>query len=88
VSVQIERIGSIKKIGEYREFQLAVNGHPCIPMVISEPEWESYAARGEEWFWNRLAFLSLQYTRSELPHTAKEQEVLAGAMNEIAQRRA
>ena len=87
MSLSIERIGSIRKVGEYREFQLAVNGLPCIPMTISEPEWQSYEAHGEEWLWNRLALLSVQYTRQEMPSDGREQEVLAGVMSEIAQRR-
>jgi len=87
VSVQIERIGSIRKVGEYREFQLAVNGMLCVPMTISEPEWDAYEERGEDWLWNRLALISVQSTREELPQLAPENVVLAGVMNEIAQRR-
>ena len=87
MSIQIERIGSIRKVGDFREFQLAVNGVLCVPMTISEPEWDSYEARGEDWLWNRLALISVQSTREELPQTARESEVLAGMMNEIIQRR-
>ena len=87
MSIQIERVGSIRKNGEYREFQLAVNGMLCIPMIISEPEWESYVALGEQRLWDRLALMSVQYTRQELPHSARESEALAGVMSEIAQRR-
>jgi len=87
VSIHIERIGSVRKVAEYREFQLAVNGMRCIPMTISEPECDSYETRGEDWLWNRLALISVQSTREELPQTARESEVLAGMMNEIIQRR-
>ena len=87
MSVSIERIGSIEKIGEYRRFQLAVNGRPCVAVWMCEPEWLEYSAQGEERLFNRLALVSVMQTRNELPLSAQESEVLAGAMSEIAQRR-
>jgi hypothetical protein len=89
VSVQIERIGSIEKIGDWRRFQLAVNGKPCVPVWMCEPEWRELEQRApnEGFFWDRLAFISLIQTRNETPLSDRENAELAGAVNEIAQRR-
>lgn len=87
MSLQIERIGSIEKIGEYRRFQLAVNGKPLVPVWICEPEWQVWEGQGEERLWNRLAFVALIQTQNELPLSEREREDLAGAISEIAQRR-
>lgn len=88
MSLHIERIGSIEKIGEYRRFQLAVNGTPCVPVWMCEPEWLQWEGQGEERLWNRLAFVSLIQTQNELPLSEKEREALAGAVSVLAQQRA
>ena len=87
MSVSIERIGSIEKIGEYRRFQLAVNGKLCVPVWMCEPEWQQYADQGEERLFDRLAFVSVMQTQNETPLSGHEREILAGAVNELAQRR-
>jgi len=85
--VQIERIGSIEKHGDYRRVHIAVNGYPCVPVWMCEPEFQSYEALGEEGLFNRLAFVSISQTQNELALSGYERELLAAAMATIAQRR-
>ena len=87
MSVHIERIGSIEKFGEYRRFQLAINGHVCVPVWMCEPEWRQWAVQGEDRLFDRLAFVSMIQTQNEIPLSEGERTMLAGAISEIAQRR-
>lgn len=87
MSIRIERIGSIEKIGEYRRYQIAVNGFPCVPVWMCEPEFQAHESLGEDGLWNRLALAAVTQTRNELPLSDRDNEALAGAFNEIAQRR-
>lgn len=80
MAVQVERIGSIEKHGEYIRAQFAVNGTPCAPLWLSAPEFEHYESFGEDVLYERLGYLSVV-------HDAEARKELAGVLGEFQTRR-
>lgn len=78
--VNVERIGSVERHGEYFRVHVALNGTPLTPLWLSAPEFQAYEANGSQRMWESIAFKAAIADQ-------QAKRLCADAIQELAQRR-